>query len=121
MTDAAVVDVPPAEPPVDGRNARAARTRAKIIAACRAKMLAGDFRPSVIGVAQAADCSVSSVFQHFIAVEVLHKVALDEATRDAIYKMIIPWARTEPLPEIAESVVHAAVFGRPLASVADHG
>ncbi len=100
--------------PVDGRNLRGIRTRATILAACRAMMLAGDFRPTMLAVARNAKCSVRSVFTHFDDVEALHLAALDRDTQDGILQLIMPgmWA---PAPA---AIVWAAVFGRPFAPVA---
>ena len=94
---------------IDGRNARSAATRAKIISACRKLMLAGDFRPSMVEVARAAGCSIRSAFQHFKDVEALHLAALDRETQDGILLLILgPYIEPAPV-----STVWAAVFGRP--------
>jgi AcrR family transcriptional regulator len=49
----------------DGRNRRAAATRAKIIEAATAMIEETSEAPTVVGVAKRADVSVRSVFQHF--------------------------------------------------------
>ena len=51
--------------PVDGRAARAARTRDAIVEATVALVEAGDVRPTAPRIAGRAGVSVRSVFQHF--------------------------------------------------------
>lgn len=100
----------------DLRKARSARTRATIVEACRALMMAGNFRPTVMAVAEAASCSVRSVFQHYTDIEGLHRAAIaDVRTRDNIVALIKP---TGPMPDplLTDCIVHAAVFGRPIPS-----
>jgi AcrR family transcriptional regulator len=99
------------ESKIDGRNARSAATRAKIVAACRKLMLAGDFRPSMVEVSRAAGCSIRSVFQHFKDVRLLHKIAMDAGTQDAIVRQIMPGLT---LPStLVEDICSAIVFGHP--------
>lgn len=58
-------------PPVDGRTARAQRTRDAIVEACVTLVQAGDIRPTAPRIAEAAGVSVRSVFQHFDDLETL--------------------------------------------------
>ncbi len=99
---------------IDGRRSRGERTREKIIATCREMMLAGDFRPTMLGVSKKAGCAVRSVFQHFKDVEALHLAALDRETQDGILLLIVGDARVET----PVCIVWAAVFGRPYVSKA---
>jgi AcrR family transcriptional regulator len=58
--------------PVDGRAARAQRTRRAIVDACIAMVEEGDLRPTAPRVAERAGVSVRSVFQHFDDLPTLH-------------------------------------------------
>lgn len=98
----------------DGRTVRADRSRSLIIAAARAKMLAGDFRPSIRSVAADAGCAVRTVFQHFTDVEGVHRAALDAETRDGIAALVNMGAVAPPSPADADRISFAAVFGRPI-------
>jgi len=57
--------------PVDGRTARAMRTREAIVDACIALVDAGVLRPTAPQIADRAGVSVRSVFQHFDDLETL--------------------------------------------------
>ncbi len=70
---------PTAAPPVDGRTARAQRTRDAIVGACVALVEAGDFRPTAPRIAQEAGVSVRSVFQHFDDLETLFSMVAERA------------------------------------------
>lgn len=97
---------------MDGRNQRSAETKARILAAGRAMMLAGNFRPSVAAIADKALVSVRSVFTHFDSVEKLHATLLDdELLRVDIWTQVM----TASAPCDVDRVVHAAVYGRPWA------
>jgi AcrR family transcriptional regulator len=61
----------------DGRNRRAAATRAKIIEAAKAMIEETSEAPTVVGVARRADVSVRSVFQHFGDVQSLFVTVAD--------------------------------------------
>lgn len=93
---------------MDGRNARAERTKAAILAATREAMRAGIFRPTVVEIAKAASCSVRSVFEHFGTAEELYRVALDDQTMEAICNQI----RNHELMFTKPRIVMAAVYGR---------
>lgn len=58
--------------PVDGRTARAVRTREAIVDACIALLAEDDLRPSAPRIAERAGVSVRSVFQHFDDLETLY-------------------------------------------------
>ena len=77
---------------VDGRTARALRTRQAIVDAAIALVEEGDIRPTAPRVAERAEVSVRSVFQHFddlehlyaaVAERLLHRVAGLVSTIDA--------------------------------------
>jgi AcrR family transcriptional regulator len=57
---------------IDGRTARAVRTREAIVDACIALVDEGDVRPTASKVAERAGVSVRSVFQHFDDLEGLY-------------------------------------------------
>jgi TetR/AcrR family transcriptional regulator, regulator of autoinduction and epiphytic fitness len=72
--------VPDPEPvPVDGRTARAQRTRDAIVGACVALVDAGDYRPTAPRIAEEAGVSVRSVFQHFDDLETLFALVAEKA------------------------------------------
>ena len=62
---------------VDGRTARALRTREAIVDATIALVEAGDVRPTAPRVAERAGVSVRSVFQHFDDLETLYSSVAD--------------------------------------------
>ena len=68
--------------PLDGRTARAVRTRAAIVEACIELIDEGDLRPTAPRIAERASVSVRSVFQHFADLDTLF-VAVGERV-DAI-------------------------------------
>src|SRR5947207_14168050 len=59
-------------PAIDGRTARAVRTREAIVDASIALVDEGDVRPTALRVAERAGVSVRSVFQHFEDLEGLY-------------------------------------------------
>ena len=61
-----------AAPPLDGRSARALRTREAIVDACIGLVEEGELRPTAPRVAERAGVSVRSVFQHFDDLPSLH-------------------------------------------------
>lgn len=67
------------EVPVDGRTARARRTREAIVEACVALVNQGDVRPTAPRIAQEAGVSVRSVFQHFDDLESLFTMVAERA------------------------------------------
>jgi AcrR family transcriptional regulator len=75
------LDADPAVP-VDGRTARAQRTRDAIVEACVALVSAGDVRPTAPRIAEEAGVSVRSVFQHFDDLETLFTMVAERAIVD---------------------------------------
>ena len=63
--------------PIDGRAARAARTREAIVDATVALVEEGDLRPTAPRIAERAGVSVRSVFQHFDDLPALHTAVVD--------------------------------------------
>lgn len=64
---------------MDGRTARAQRTREAIVEACVALVEAGDIRPTAPRIAEQAGVSVRSVFQHFDDLETLFAMVAERA------------------------------------------
>lgn len=85
------------ETPVDGRTARAMRTRDAIVAACIALVDAGDLKPTAPRIADKAGVSVRSVFQHFDDLETLFAMVADEVISD-LSTRFVPTDATLPLP-----------------------
>ncbi|MGI8939405.1 MAG: TetR/AcrR family transcriptional regulator [Iamia sp.] len=78
------VDADDGEAPVDGRTARAHRTRAAIVEACVALVRAGDTRPTAPRIAEEAGVSVRSVFQHFDDLETLFTMVAERAVAEVV-------------------------------------
>ncbi|HEX7136151.1 MAG TPA: TetR/AcrR family transcriptional regulator [Iamia sp.] len=78
MTGADAASMPDAAP-IDGRTARAQRTRDAIVDACVALVDAGDYRPTAPRIAEEAGVSVRSVFQHFDDLETLFALVAERA------------------------------------------
>jgi TetR/AcrR family transcriptional regulator, regulator of autoinduction and epiphytic fitness len=88
---------------LDGRSARALRTRNRVVDALLDLIDEGDLRPSAADVARRAGVSLRSVFQHFDDLETLFRVA-GERHRQR-------FAHLEPLPDLPEEVgPRAAAF-----------
>lgn len=102
----------------DGRNARYVRLHDKLVSACRALMVAGNFRPSMSEVCAEAKCSLRSGFVHFKTFAAMYSEALDDlVTRRAILLAVFD-SDTSCLDLPGDhrlAIVHAVVFGRPLA------
>ncbi|MDQ6697138.1 MAG: TetR/AcrR family transcriptional regulator [Actinomycetota bacterium] len=79
----------PSAPPVDGRTARAVRTRDAIVDACIALVDRGDLRPTAPRIAEEAGVSVRSVFQHFDDLETLF-AAVGERVVQRLAGLIVP-------------------------------
>ena len=62
---------PELDEPIDGRTARAVRTRDAIVEACLGLIDEGDLRPTGPRIAERAGVSVRSIFQHFVDLEAL--------------------------------------------------
>lgn len=105
-------------PTEDGRNLRALRTRADIMAACRALMVGGEFAPSAARVAAKSGYSIRSVFDHYKTTESMHAAALNEEnTRRAVLTLASDSDVTcldRPV-ELQDAVLHAILYRRPIA------
>jgi AcrR family transcriptional regulator len=73
---------------VDGRAARALRTRQAIVDACVQLVEEGDLRPTAPRVAERAGVSVRSVFQHFDDVSSLH-LAVAQAVGERVARLVV--------------------------------
>lgn len=74
-------------PRVDGRNARAERTRAAVATALLALLQNGHLRPTAAEIAERAGVSLRSVFQHFDDMESLY-AAVAEAQMKRLSRLI---------------------------------
>ena len=86
MSSTLDIDEEAAEP-LDGRTARAVRTREAIVDACISLLSEGDVRPSAPRIAERAGVSVRSVFQHFDDLETLF-AEIGNRTTQRIVKLI---------------------------------
>ena len=86
------------ETAVDGRTARAVRTRNAIVDATIALVEEGDMRPTAPRVADRAGVSVRSVFQHFDDLETLYKNVADRLLQRTI-GLVCEVSTDGPLPE----------------------
>jgi len=91
----------------DGRNRRAAATRAKIIEAAKAMIDETSEAPTVVGVARRADVSVRSVFQHFGDVESLFVTVVDSIGENIVVSA--PPVADRPLSVRIETLVQGLV------------
>jgi AcrR family transcriptional regulator len=89
---------------VDGRAARALRTRESIVDACIALVEEGDLRPTAPRIAERAGVSVRSVFQHFDDLPSLH-IAVTERIAERMAALVVPLDPGLPLPERIEAFV----------------
>jgi AcrR family transcriptional regulator len=97
-----------AEPQIDGRTARALRTRRAIVDATIALVEEGDVRPTAPRVADRAGVSVRSVFQHFDDLETLYAAVADRLL-DRVAGLIVDIEATGPLaPRIERFVAQRA-------------
>lgn len=101
--------------PIDARSSRRLKTRAKVMAACRARMIFGDMRPSIAQVARDANCSIRVIFDIYKSLDGMLDAALADApTYDRLLCMLFetdtpPWTIGAAT---ADRVLRAAVFGR---------
>jgi AcrR family transcriptional regulator len=82
--------------PLDGRSARALRTREAIVDACISLVEEGEVRPTAPRVAERAGVSVRSVFQHFEDLPALHS-AVNRRIVTRLQAMLHPVDPTLPL------------------------
>lgn len=94
------VETDPAAPDtaVDGRTARAQRTRAAIVDACVDLVNDGDLRPTAPRIAERAGVSVRSVFQHFDDLETLFTMVAERAL-SGLGGLVEPIDPALPFPE----------------------
>jgi AcrR family transcriptional regulator len=120
--------------PIDGRTARASRTRDAVVDALLALVSEGDMRPTGSRIAERAGVSLRSVFQHFDDLEALFAaVAARQAVR--IQEMRSPLPSSGPLAarvralvdqrariyELITPVRRAAVLQEPFSPTLRHG
>src|SRR3954454_6085318 len=89
---------------VDGRTARAQRTRAAVVDALLQLINEGDLRPTAPRIAERAKVSLRSVFQHFSDLEALYAAATSREI-DIIAGMVEPLPTEGPLPSRVEAFV----------------
>jgi TetR/AcrR family transcriptional regulator, regulator of autoinduction and epiphytic fitness len=83
---------------VDGRRLRAERTRTAIVDGLLSLIEEGDLKPTAPRVAERANVSLRTVFQHFAEVEALF-AAVSERQAERIGAMVEPIEPSLPLPE----------------------
>ena len=83
---------------LDGRAARALRTREAIVDACIAMVEEGDLRPTAPRVAARAKVSVRSVFQHLDDLPSLH-TAVSQRIADRLTALVVPIDTALPVAE----------------------
>jgi AcrR family transcriptional regulator len=93
---------------IDGRTARAVRTREAIVDASIALVDEGDVRPTALRVAERAGVSVRSVFQHFDDLEGLY-AAIANRLVDRLSGIRVAVDATLPLPERIIAMVRSRV------------
>ena len=90
--------------PIDGRTARAVRTKDAIVAACIDLIDEGDLRPTGPRIADRAGVSVRSIFQHFDDLDALFS-AVGEQVVARIADLVVPIDPAEPLDRRIEAFV----------------
>jgi AcrR family transcriptional regulator len=90
------------EEPIDGRTARAVRTKDAIVDATLALIDEGDLRPTGPRIAERAGVSVRSIFQHFDDLDALFS-AVGERVVVRIAALIHAIDPADPLPERTEA------------------
>ncbi|MCU1452743.1 MAG: TetR family transcriptional regulator [Acidimicrobiales bacterium] len=101
MTTLPSIDEPQ---PIDGRTARAVRTREAIVDACISLIDDGDLRPTAPRIAARAAVSVRSVFQHFVDLETLF-AAVGERVAERLTGLIVPIDPARSLDERITALV----------------
>lgn len=95
-------------PPTDGRTLRSLRTREAIVDATIGLLEDGDLRPTAPRVAERAQVSVRSVFQHFDDLETLH-ASVAERLVDRVAVLVLPVPPEGPLGERLDRFVRQRV------------
>lgn len=88
------------ETPVDGRTARAQRTRAAIVDACLSLVDQGDYRPTAPRIAEEAGVSVRTVFQHYDDLDSLFTAVAEQAV-ERVSRLLLP---LDPAIELGERI-----------------
>ena len=91
-------------PPVDGRTARAERTRDAIVDACITLVERGDLKPTAPRIAEEAGVSVRSVFQHFDDLDTLFSAVGDRVVQ-RLAPLFVPIDASLPLDERVDALV----------------
>jgi AcrR family transcriptional regulator len=101
------------QPATDGRVQRGARNRAAIVDALLTLLEDGVLRPSAHQIAERAEVSLRSVFQHFDDMESLYAECV-RRQHDRVTPLLTPIATSAPLDERIEAVVvqRSRVFER---------
>jgi TetR/AcrR family transcriptional regulator of autoinduction and epiphytic fitness len=89
---------------VDGRTARAGRTRDAVVDALLALIAEGDLRPTAARIAERAGVSLRSVFQHFDDLEALLAAAVTRQT-GRVTELMERLPREGPLPDRVRALV----------------
>ncbi len=90
--------------PVDGRTARAVRTREAIVDACIGLVEAGVLRPTAPQIADGAGVSVRSVFQHFDDLETLFAMVAERVIH-RLGELLVPIDGSLPREERVSAFV----------------
>jgi AcrR family transcriptional regulator len=97
-------DTPVIPAKVDGRVARAVRTRAAIVEALVAALTEGDLQPTAERIAERAGVSLRTVYQHFPDRQALHKAVAERQWRE-VGKVIEVIPSDLPLAERIDRLV----------------
>lgn len=96
--------------PIDGRAARAVRTREAIVDATVALVEEGDLRPTAPRIAERAGVSVRSVFQHFDDLPALHTAVVDRVV-ERLAELVVPIDPDQAFEaRVASFVAHRAAL-----------
>jgi TetR/AcrR family transcriptional regulator, regulator of autoinduction and epiphytic fitness len=93
------------EPVVDGRRLRAERTRAAIVEGLLALVEEGDVKPTAPQVAERAQVSLRTVYQHFTELEALF-VAMSERLVERVEALVPPVDAGLPLAQRLAAYTH---------------
>jgi AcrR family transcriptional regulator len=94
--------------PIDGRTARAVRTKDAIVEACLGLIDEGDLRPTGPRIAERAGVSVRSIFQHFDDLDALFS-AVGEKVAIRIARLVRPIDPADPLDRRLDAFVDQRV------------